>query len=489
VSLRHVAASEIDLAHIVSLAFRLILTEPEIGATLHAMNSQPAQRTSLRLSEETFESIDRLRNLDGKVTRNAWLVQAIAEKIQRDDGKTSFEPNEAGRAGRRVFEFFAGGGMARAGLGDGWDCVFSNDFDQMKARAYRANWQDGRELLVKDVNEVTTRDLPGQADLVWASFPCQDLSLAGNYEGIRHRGNKEQTRSGTFWPFWKLMRKLKEEGRAPRVIVLENVYGALTSNDGKDFAAIGSAFSGAGYRFGAMVIDAKHFVPQSRPRVFVVGIHSEVTIPEGLVSAEPVLPWHPDRLCQAYAMLSKEARKRWIWWNLEKAKPREKNFVDLIEENPQGVRWNTPAETLDLIRMMSPLNLAKLESVKKSNKRMVGGVYRRTRLDETGKKIQRAEVRFDDIAGCLRTPAGGSSRQSILLVEGEKVRSRLLSPRETARLMGLPDSYVLPTNYNDAYHVSGDGVAVPVVRHLAEHLLERLILGSSKAVAMKSKRA
>lgn len=105
---------------------------------------------------------------------------------------------------------------------------------------------------------------------------------------------------------------------------------------------------------------------------------------------------------------------------------------------------------------------------------MVGAIYKRTRMDETGARKQRAEVRFDDVAGCLRTPVGGSSRQSILIVEGNTVRSRLLSPREAARLMGLPDTYKLPMNYNEAYHLAGDGVAVPVVRHLAAHVLEPL---------------
>jgi DNA (cytosine-5)-methyltransferase 1 len=84
-------------------------------------------------------------------------------------------------------------------------------------------------------------------------------------------------------------------------------------------------------------------------------------------------------------------------------------------------------------------------------------------------------VRFDDISGCLRTPAGGSSRQTLIVVEDGKVRSRLLSSREAARLMGLPDTYKLPQNYNEAYHLAGDGVVVPVVRHLAAHLLEPLL--------------
>ena len=111
---------------------------------------------------------------------------------------------------------------------------------------------------------------------------------------------------------------------------------------------------------------------------------------------------------------------------------------------------------------------------------MVGGVYRRTRVDEEGNRAQRAEVRFDDVAGCLRTPVGGSSRQSIMMVDGDEVRSRLLAPREAARLMGLPESYKLPENYNEAYHLVGDGVAVPVVRFLAARVLEPLLAGDAE---------
>jgi DNA (cytosine-5)-methyltransferase 1 len=132
---------------------------------------------------------------------------------------------------------------------------------------------------------------------------------------------------------------------------------------------------------------------------------------------------------------------------------------------------------------MSPLHQRKVALAKASGRRTVGAIYRRTRADERGGSLQRAEVRFDGISGCLRTPAGGSSRQSILVVEGRSIRSRLLSPREAARLMGLPDSYKLPENYNEAYHLAGDGVAVPVVRFLAEQLLEPLLGGAGDSSA------
>jgi DNA (cytosine-5)-methyltransferase 1 len=125
--------------------------------------------------------------------------------------------------------------------------------------------------------------------------------------------------------------------------------------------------------------------------------------------------------------------------------------------------------------MMSELNLAKVAAAKKTGRKTVGGIYRRTRPDGLGGKALRAEIRFDDVAGCLRTPTGGSSRQFIMVIQRGRVRTRLLSPREAARLMGLPEEYRLPERYNDAYHLAGDGVAVPVVRHIAEHILEPLL--------------
>ncbi len=363
--------------------------------------------------------------------------------------------------------------MARAGLGSEWRCVFANDFDARKGAAYTENWGDDH-LKVADVNSVKVADLPGEADLAWASFPCQDLSLAGDYVGLSGE------RSGTFWPFWKLMRRLADGGRAPKIITIENVYGALTSNDGADFLAIAAAFFRAGYRFGAMVIDARHFVPQSRPRFFVIGIRGDLAIPPALNAEGPKSLWHPSRLIEAVTGLTPAAAKRWVWWNLPQPSPVKTTLSDIVEETPTLVEWHSPAETKRLLEMMSPLNREKVKRVSESPGRHIGTIYRRTRKDDAGEKQQRAEVRFDKIAGCLRTPRGGSSRQILLVVEGKRVRSRLLSAREAARLMGLPDDYALPNNYNDAYHLAGDGVVVPVVAHLSRSIFEPVIAANTQ---------
>ena len=365
------------------------------------------------------------------------------------------------------YEFFAGGGMARAGLGAGWQCLFANDFDAKKVEAYKTNWGGG-EIVCGDIHQLSISSLPGHADLAWASFPCQDLSLAGNGAGLKGE------RSGAFWGFWQLISGLKAERRAPKILVLENVTGALTSNGGKDFEELCRAFQALSYRFGALVIDAVDFVPQSRPRLFIVAVRGDVDVPGDLLEESPSDMWATAALKRAHAALPPRLKAAWLWWRLSPPAKSNATLGDLIEKSPSDVRWHTPDETKRLVSMMSAPSLARLEAAKKSGKSTVGTIYRRTRPDEGGVKRQRAELRFDGIAGCLRTPGGGSSRQFIMVVKDESVRSRLLSGREAARLMGLPDEFKLPGNYNETYHLLGDGVAVPVVWHLEKGLLRMI---------------
>jgi DNA (cytosine-5)-methyltransferase 1 len=372
-------------------------------------------------------------------------------------------------------EFFAGGGMARAGLGSDWLCTFANDFDPMKITTYQANW-GGDGLNYGDINAILTTQIPSFADLAWASFPCQDLSLAGNAKGLGTVN--EQTRSGAFWAFWRLMEGLINERRAPSMIVLENVYGSLTANKGRDFAAIARCLALGGYRFGAVVIDAARFVPQSRPRVFIVAFRRDMDVPEHLIASQPSPAWHPSVMETAIDRLSEMDRESWLWLTPPAPKNEVQPLSDLILNEPNDVSWHSPADTQKLIAMMSDVNRKRLSAMQATGKRLVGTIYKRTRVDGAGVRRQRAELRDDNIAGCLRTPGGGSSRQTIVVVEGAVVQTRLLSAREAARLMGLPDSYKLPARYNDAYHIAGDGLVVPVVRYLAETIIEPILLAN-----------
>lgn len=366
-------------------------------------------------------------------------------------------------SGAPLYEFFAGGGLARLGLEPDFACVFANDIDPAKAAAYRAAFPPGDDMRQGDIWKLNSSDLPGQAALAWASFPCQDLSLAGARRGLA------APRSGAFWGFHRLIGKLAHEGRAPDVLALENVTGLLSSHGGADFTALIHALDDLGYRAGALEVDAALFTPQSRPRLFIVAARNA---PAHLAASGPSEPFHSAALRGVVARLPDTLRKHFVWWRLPAPPKRNTRLADLLDEAP-GAPWRSAEQTARLIAQMSPLQRARLDAVAESGRSEVGAVFRRIRI-ERGERVQRAEARFDGLAGCLRTPAGGSSRQLLLFVDGVDIRSRLLSPREAARLMGAPEHYPLPASQTQALHLIGDAVCVPVVRWLSQHLLAPL---------------
>lgn len=367
--------------------------------------------------------------------------------------------------------------MARIGLGERWHCAFANDCCPKKAKTYRANFPSAEEFCLKRIEDVEFDRIPAGAHLAWASFPCQDLSLAGKGKGL------DGQKSNAFWPFWQIVKGFSAIGKPIPIVVLENVVGALTSNGGRDFQLLLQSLQEAGYSYGPMVVDARHFLPQSRPRLFIVAVRKSVPIDPDLCTRVPVqTAWYPKSIQNSYDRLDDSIRKDWIWWNLPFPLLKPRSLKSIIETRQPDSAWHSPGETSILLERMSPANREKLEQVKLLGKPVVGTIYKRTRI-ENGVKQQRTEVRFDQTSGCLRTPGGGSSRQIIICVNGGQIRTRLLSAREAARLMGLPDTYNLPLRYNDAYHVAGDGVAVPVVRWISENLLEPIAERISLTVA------
>lgn len=361
------------------------------------------------------------------------------------------------------YDFFAGIGMSALGLGPSWRCLWANDFDHRKTQIFEDNFGAGI-IHLEDIARVQTGALPGHADMAWASFPCQDLSLAGWRRGMTAQ------RSGTFWDFWRLMNELQQEQRAPRLLVIENVLGLLY---GDNLTGLCEALALLNYRFGAVVIDSRHFIPQSRPRVFMVAIDPTVD-PGGLtlpnVPAEPS-PWFPWRLRVSFDALPPALQDRWLWWYLPQPAPRSVHLADMVTEpDEHDPAWFDDRQVERLMAMMTPKNRQKIFGALESDPTFrVFTVYKRIRNG-----VQRAEVRDDGLSGCLRVPGGGSSRQIMLFAEEGRIRARLMNRRELARLMGLPDHFKIPTHYNNTYRAMGDGVAAPAVDWLARHVLTPL---------------
>lgn len=356
---------------------------------------------------------------------------------------------------------FSGIGAFNPGLGPEYRCTFANDIDPVKNACYRENW--GRDALKPgDIGLLKPADCPGRAHLVTAGFPCTDLSEARQCSGLNGR------RSGTFWPFIDLTAGLRDEGRAPTVVLLENVSGLLSSQSGRDFAAVVGALRNCGYsKIGAAIVNAADFTAQSRERVFVVAVHEHHEFPAGLVSSAPAAHFTPTALRRAVDALPVELGSCWVWWNLPVPPPHNIQLIDILDE---AAAWDSRDRADALLGQLSAISRAELERARASGERAIYAAFRRTRPG--GVQI---ECRFVGLAGSLRVASGGSSRQILIEIEGASTRTRLLTPRECARLMGLPDSFKLPASINDALGCVGDGVAVPVVTFLSENLLLPLL--------------
>jgi len=357
-------------------------------------------------------------------------------------------------------DFFAGSGLVTQGVRHACVPVWSNDICPKKAAIYTANHGHGHFHL-GSIEQVQGHQIPS-GDIVWASFPCQDLSLAGKMGGLA------ASRSGLFWQWLRVLDEMPEK---PAVIALENVVGLLSANGGQDYRLLHQALRERNYRVGAMLLDARHWVPQSRPRVFIVAALDHLDT--GPLEDNGPNWLHPEPVRRALSPLDDA-----IWWTMPKPKPRTRNLSDLID-------WDAPVfdqpRTDALLSIVAPNHRALLDKLPPGTRAAFPG-YRRTR---NGKQV--LELRFDDLSGCLRTAEGGSSRQFLLLHDQGQWTARLITPREAALLMGAPKSYKLSPSYNESYNAMGDAVVVPVVKHLTDHLLVPLACQNGTAMSIGTK--
>lgn len=361
-----------------------------------------------------------------------------------------------GNSEKTAAEFFAGIGLMRIGLERaGWRIEFANDIDEDKQRMYEDHFGRTGEFVLADIHNFKPDEVPNAA-LATASFPCNDLSLAGARKGLAG------THSSAFWGFVNIL-KAKRPRQRPPIVLLENVAGILTSNGGNDFKDALLALNGLGYGVDAFIIDAACFVPQSRQRLFVVGTKQRTPLPPGdtptffesetrpAALADFIL-WNPD-----------------VNWNIRKLPPlpaSSTTLSDVLEDlSPNSQMWWSRERCDYLLNQMSPKHRAEADAMIRGKTIRYGTVFRRVR---NGRSM--AELRTDGIAGCLRTPRGGSGRQ-ILVVAGRGTFSvRLLTPRECARLMGA-DEFKLDVPLNQALFGFGDAVCVPVIEWIAKNYL------------------
>lgn len=358
----------------------------------------------------------------------------------------------------RVAEFFAGIGLVRMALEfAGCRVVFANDNDSKKAKLYAANF-DSSVFFHGDVRDIRGADVP-DIEIATASFPCTDLSLAGNRAGLN--GGAESSILAEF------LRVLAEMGdkRKPIAVLLENVLGFATSNGGEDLRLTVENLNRLGYVCDILTLDARRFVPQSRPRLFIVGFTA---------NAAKISEWMPSDLHPAWILkfAQRHPNLSLVAAPLPNPPPKSgQTLADVVERfRPMDVAWWDVSRLGAFLASLSSTNVDRLESLRQPERLNYATAYRRTR---GGKPVW--EIRADTISGCLRTARGGSSKQAVVEAGFGDVRVRWMTAIEYARLQGAPYFSFGQATQSEAKFALGDAVCVPVVAWLAEHYLVPLV--------------
>ena len=374
------------------------------------------------------------------------------EVIQKEQSACQAAP--ARRLVGTAAEFFAGIGLMRLGLERaGWQVTFANDIDTHKEEIYQGHFGQEDHFVRDDIHCLTPEDVP-TVTLATASFPCTDLSLAGDRAGLAG------ARSGALWGFTDLLDGLGDH--RPPLVLLENVTGFLTSHGGKDFHQALRRLNSLGYSVDAFIVDAARFVPQSRQRLFVVGVQGPAM--PAYVSVSELRPRALTQFIEQHDDIS---------WNLRPlpALPAHGlSLRDILDDlPPDDPHWWSGERAWYLRNQMSPRHTATAAAMIAAPQWSYGTVFRRMR---NGASMD--ELRTDGIAGCLRTPKGGSGRQILFKAGFGGFFVRLITAREAARLMGAGD-YAITVPLNQALFGFGDAVCVPVIEWIAESYLNPLV--------------
>lgn len=375
-------------------------------------------------------------------------IERVGERTYR---LSRFVPN--GRPPLKAAEFFAGIGLVRLALErQNWNVVFANDIDQGKAEMYRHNWPDDDHLHVDDIHKLRADDIP-TCDLFTASFPCNDLSIAGRWEGL---SGKE---SSAFWGFIELIRDLGD--RAPRLVLLENVVGFLQRHKGRDFEEALVALNQLGYATDAIILNAMHWTPQSRARLFIMGSRDSPKAGSSMALEHDA---RPAGLCR---FINSHPQINWSLQSLPKLPKPRRRLSEIIEDLPDDdAHWWNQERVDYFMGQLSQRHEDEAQRMIEGPVATYATAFRRVR---NGRSM--AELRTDGIAGCLRTPRGGSGRQILFKAGRGRVQVRLLTARECARLQGVPDSYRIDVPLNQALFGFGDAVCVPAVEWVARNCL------------------
>ena len=312
----------------------------------------------------------------------------------------------------KFIDLFAGiGGIRLAYQNIGGKCVFTSEWDHYSKLTYEANFG---EVPFGDITKISEKEIPDH-DILLAGFPCQPFSIAGvskkNALGRAH-GFLDETQGTLFFDVARII-KYKQ----PKAFMLENVKNLISHDKGKTFKIIIETLKELDYSIYFKVLDGKHFVPQHRERIIIVGFRNSIF--KGKENFEfPNMP-EPTRVIRE--ILEKEVNSKYT-------------LSDKL--------WNYLQEY-----------------AKKHKAKGNGFGFGLTNLD-----------------GISRTMSARYYKDGAeILIPQEGKNPRRLTPRECARLQGFKDSFIIPVSDNQAYKQFGNSVVTPMMQAVGENVLKEIL--------------
>lgn len=308
----------------------------------------------------------------------------------------------------KFIDLFAGiGGIRMAFQNQGGKCVFTSEWDKFAKKTYELNFG---EVPFGDITKINESEIPNH-DILLAGFPCQPFSIAGvskkNSLGRQH-GFLDETQGTLFFDVARII-----QHKRPKAFMLENVKNLLSHDKKRTFTVIYNTLEELGYSIHYRILDGKHFVPQHRERIIIVGFDKQVYNGEEKFE----FPKLPDADKQIFSILEKEPNEKYTLTN---------NLWTYLQ-----------------------------------------GYAEKHRAKGNGFGFG-----MTDLKGIARTLSARYYKDGAeILIPQEGMNPRRLTPRECAKLMGYPDNFLINVSDNQAYRQFGNSVVVPLIEHVAKAIV------------------
>lgn len=315
----------------------------------------------------------------------------------------------------RFIDLFAGiGGIRLAYQNLGGECVYTSEWNNFSKKTYEANFG---EVPFGDITKISEIEIPDH-DILLAGFPCQPFSIAGvskkNALGRKH-GFLDETQGTLFFDIARIIAYKK-----PAAFMLENVKNLVSHDKGNTFKVIIKTLKDLDYSVHYKVLDGKHFVPQHRERILIVGFKNKTEHFEFPILPEPTA-----------------------------------KIKDILEPQP-----------LDKYTLSDHL-----------------WKYLQDYADKHKAKGNGFGFGMSDLNGIARTMSARYYKDGAEILIPQKGKNpRRLTPRECARLQGFPDTFLIPVSDTQAYRQFGNSVTVPLIQAVGSQLIKELLKVNGKHI-------